>query len=102
MLRHEIDRDSQSVTISGQNQTVDFNLGGATPTPTPTQGVSCIGDCDGSGDVTVNELITMVNIALGNALLSACPAGDPDGSGDITVNEIIQAVGFALTSCPAT
>ena len=62
--------------------------------------VSCTGDCDGSGDVTVNELITMVNIALGNAQLSACPAGDADGSGDITINEIIAAVNFALGSCP--
>jgi hypothetical protein len=52
--------------------------------------------------VTVNELITMVNIALGAAPLSACPIGDADGSGDITVNEIITAVGFALNRCPAT
>jgi hypothetical protein len=50
--------------------------------------------------VTVNELIAMVNIALGNAQLSTCPVGDADGSGDITVNEIITAVGYALSSCP--
>ena len=62
---------------------------------------SCVGDCDGSGDVAVNELITMVNIALGSAQLSACPIGDADGSGDISVNEIIQAVNFALSGCPA-
>lgn len=73
----------------------------ATPTPTPTP-VICVGDCDGSGEVTVNELITMVNIALGTAPLSACPVGDADGSGDITVNEIVQAVGFALTRCPGS
>jgi hypothetical protein len=41
----------------------------------------------------------MVNIAVGNALLSACPVGDADGSGDITVNEIIQAVNNALNRC---
>ena len=70
-----------------------------TPTPTPTP-PACTGDCDGSGNVTVNELIIVVNIALGNLPLSACPIGDADGSGDITVNEIIKAVGFALTSCP--
>ena len=60
-----------------------------------------MGDCDGSGDVTVNEIITMANIALGTFPLSACQVGDADGSGDITVNEIIAAVGFALTSCPS-
>ena len=61
---------------------------------------ACVGDCDGGGDVTVNELITMVNIDLGSAALSACPAGDGDGSGDITINEIIQAVNYALGACP--
>lgn len=71
----------------------------SSPTPTPTP-PPCVGDCDGSGDVTVDELITMVDIALGSMPLSACPVGDADGSGDITVNEIIQAVGIALTSCP--
>ncbi len=41
----------------------------------------------------------MVNVALGNALLSTCPVGDADGSGDITVNEIIQAVNNTLDGC---
>ena len=50
----------------------------------------------------MNELITMVNIALGNTPLSACTAGDADGSGDITINEIIAAVNNALTACPAS
>jgi hypothetical protein len=72
-----------------------------TPTPTPTPG-GCTGDCDGSGDVTVNELIIMVNIALGSSPLSTCPIGDADGSGDITVNEIIIAVTNALNGCGPT
>jgi hypothetical protein len=36
----------------------------------------CVGDCDGSGDVTVNEIIIMVNIALGNVGIDTCTAGD--------------------------
>ena len=60
---------------------------------------ACIGDCDGSGEVTVNELITMVNIALDAAPLAACTAGDSDGSGDITIDEIIAAVNTALDGC---
>jgi len=63
-------------------------------------GVGCSGECDASGDVTVNELIQMVNIALGTSPLSICPIGDVDCSGDITVNEIIKAVGYALSNCP--
>jgi hypothetical protein len=62
--------------------------------------IACVGDCDGSGDVTVNELIIMVNIALGNQTVSACLAGDADQSGDITINEIITAVNNALNGCP--
>jgi hypothetical protein len=62
--------------------------------------IACVGDCDGSGDVTVNELITMVNIALGNQPVSACLAGDADQSGDITINEIITGVNNALNGCP--
>jgi CSLREA domain-containing protein len=72
----------------------------ATFTPTATS-FPCVGDCDASGEVPVNELITMVNIALGNAPLSACTAGDADGSGDITINEIIAAVNNALDGCVA-
>jgi predicted alpha-1,2-mannosidase len=65
-----------------------------------TAAAACLGDCDGSGDVTVNELIVMVNVALGSAQLGDCPPGDADGSGDITINEIIAAVNNALNSCP--
>ena len=71
----------------------------STPTMTLTPTPLCAGDCDGSGEVTVNELTTMVNITLGNAALSACPRGDGDGSGDITINEIIAATNNALNGC---
>ncbi len=60
---------------------------------------SCAGDCDGSNEVTVNEIIAMVNIALGSAPASTCAAGDVDGNGEITVNEIVSAVNKALGSC---
>jgi len=70
-----------------------------TPTPTPTPG-SCVGDCNGDGQVTVNELIQMVNIALGNAAVSTCTAGDANGDGEITVNEIVAGVNNALNGCP--
>jgi hypothetical protein len=35
------------------------------------------------GDVTLDELIRMVTIALGSADVSACPIADADGSGTI-------------------
>jgi hypothetical protein len=67
------------------------------PTPTPTQ-IGCVGDCDGSGSVTVNKIIVLVNIALGSAQPSACPDGIPSGS-EVNVALIIQAVNHALNGC---
>jgi hypothetical protein len=60
---------------------------------------SCTGDCDGGGDIAISEIITMVNIALGNLPLSACVAGDANGSSTIEINEIIMAVNNALNGC---
>jgi DNA-binding beta-propeller fold protein YncE len=70
------------------------------PTPTPAP-VACTGDCNGNHQVSVNELIIGVNIALGNQSVSACRAFDPNGDGQVVVTELIRAVGFALNGCPA-
>lgn len=61
---------------------------------------ACVGDCNGDGAVTVDEVITMVNIALGVATIDACTAGDADSSGSITVDEIVTGVTNALEGCP--
>jgi hypothetical protein len=58
-----------------------------------------VGDCTGSGQVTVNDVILMTNIALGTAELSACTAGDQNNDGKITINEIVTAVDNALHGC---
>ena len=59
----------------------------------------CTGDCNGNTEVTVEEVITGVNIALENTPLSACTAFDADQSGMVTVNEIVAAVSNALNGC---
>jgi len=61
---------------------------------------SCTGDCDGSNQVTVGEIITMVNIALDNANVSGCVAGDTNHDSAITIDEILVAVANALSGCP--
>jgi hypothetical protein len=65
----------------------------------------CVGDCDGSDDVTVNEIITLVNMALGSQTqLSACASGLPADITDpsqVDVSLIIQAVNNALAGCSA-
>ena len=59
----------------------------------------CTGSCNGDDEVTINELLTMVNIALGNASLADCEPGDVNQDGEITVNEILAAVNNALGGC---
>jgi len=63
---------------------------------------ACGGDCSGDGVVTVNELVVMVNVALGTMPVSQCPAGDASGDGEITVNEIILGVTHTLDRCPSS
>jgi len=68
----------------------------ATPTPTPPP---CIGDCRQTQTVAIDDLIVMVNIALGARPTDACGAGDLTGDGYVTIEEIIGAVQNALTGC---
>lgn len=49
--------------------------------------------------MTVDELLTMVNVALGNTNVASCPPGDANNDGEITVDEILQAVNNALNGC---
>jgi len=46
--------------------------------------------------VAVDELLTMVNIALGNAPVVTCAAGDANHDNEITIDEILTAVNNAL------
>ena len=61
--------------------------------------VACAGDCSGDGQVTVDEILTLVNIALGNTPVTTCEAGDANHDGQITVDEILTAVNNALNGC---
>jgi hypothetical protein len=78
----------------------------ATPTPTPTPTATggtgpceCVGDCDCNREVTVDEILKMVNIALNLANITLCEAGDPSGEGEVTVDEILMAINSALSGC---
>jgi hypothetical protein len=62
---------------------------------------ACVGDCDMSGEVAVNELIVMVNIALGIDQVASCAAGDLNGDGQVSVDEIITGVNNLLSGCRA-
>ncbi|MFQ5668426.1 MAG: beta-propeller fold lactonase family protein [Candidatus Binatia bacterium] len=58
-----------------------------------------MGDCDGNGQVTVDEVVQGVNIALASAGLEDCGAFDANGDGRVTVEELVGAVTNALVGC---
>ena len=60
---------------------------------------ACIGDCNGDGQVTINELVLSVDIALDVFPLSDCPAINPSGIGNVTVDNVVRAVQASLTGC---
>ncbi len=62
---------------------------------------ACVGDCNRDGEVAINELITGVNIALGNNDVSSCPEFDANSDGEVTINELISGVNNALNGCQA-
>jgi len=69
-----------------------------TVTPTPTTTV-CAGDCGHDGEVSIGDVVLMVNVALEQAEISECDAGDRDQNDVITIDEILVAVYHALNGC---
>jgi hypothetical protein len=67
----------------------------ATATPSPTAAAVCDGDCNGDRAVTINELIALVDVALGLAPASQCASGIPDGA-TVDIAFLVRAVGHAL------
>jgi len=69
-----------------------------TPTSAATPS-SCVGDCDGDASVQINELILSINVLLGDAPLSTCPAIDCPQLLGLVINCAIEAVANALNGC---
>jgi hypothetical protein len=59
----------------------------------------CVGDCGGTDTVDVADILTAVNIALGELPVAVCQAVDANGDGQVTVDEILTAVNNALNGC---
>jgi hypothetical protein len=63
--------------------------------------VICDSDCDGDRQVSVDELIRGVSIALGSDALASCPAVDANGDSEVMIDDLISGLGTALDGCPA-
>ena len=61
---------------------------------------ACTGDCDASGDVTIDEVLIGVNIALGFRPLTDCPVFDSGNDGGVTIEELLECVTNAQNGCP--
>jgi hypothetical protein len=55
------------------------------------------GDCDGNGRVSIDEVVTGLNILFNPALMDGCPESDVDEGGTVTVDEVLMAIDAALT-----
>ena len=58
------------------------------------------GDCDGDGNVAVNELVTSVNILLGSMPLESCKDADSNGDEEVAINELVVSINAALGNFP--
>jgi cysteine-rich repeat protein len=67
----------------------------------PARGATngCVGDCDGSWIVEVDELVQIVGAALGRGGVAECVRSDPSGNGVVSVGELTGAVRNALHEC---
>jgi hypothetical protein len=74
----------------------DTPLPSPTPTATP---ITCTGDCNGNGAVSINELVLGVNISGGTLPVTACPAADRNRGGTVTIDELVAAVRNAAGGC---
>jgi large repetitive protein len=90
---------TETTTFTPNSATCTPTTAATTPTPTRTQ---CVGDCDSNGKVTIDELLTMVRMALDSEATQDCIAGDVNRDGAISIAEILAAVNRALSGCGGT
>jgi hypothetical protein len=71
----------------------------STATVTIRVAAACVGDCDGNGAVSIDELVKGVEIVLGAADISQCPPFDCNGTQRSSVDCVIRAVDATLNGC---
>jgi hypothetical protein len=69
------------------------------PLPPPNVGPACAGDCNGDRAISIAELVTSVNIAIGYDSVGICPRADANVDDDVSIDELIRAVAAALSGC---
>jgi len=100
LVTPDLSRGQHLITLSvtdadgmSRAASVTIHVGSVTPIP------ACVGDCNEGGGVTIDEIITGINIALGLVPSDQCTPFDSDASGTVTVDELLQGVHNALNGC---
>lgn len=65
-------------------------------------GAVCVGDCNGDGEVLINEVVAVVNIFLDTNPVASCMNADQNGDGQVLINEVVGSVNSFLdaATCP--
>ncbi|GIW45921.1 MAG: hypothetical protein KatS3mg077_3203 [Candidatus Binatia bacterium] len=71
----------------------------SSPSATPSASSVCSGDCDGDRQVTIEEIVRLVGIALGEQAAAQCAALAREGVTGVTIDLIVRAVNAALFGC---
>jgi hypothetical protein len=61
----------------------------------------CLGDCDGNGVVSKEEILCAVDASLGLAVPEGCSRFDSDGDGRATIQEVLRTVIRHRDHCPS-
>lgn len=91
---------SRQVTVDSAD--AETTICGCDPTPTPTVGPACAGDCNLDGRVRVEEIVEAIRIALCpscDAVGGSCMSADTDRDGRISIGELIRLVHNSLHGC---
>jgi hypothetical protein len=83
-------------TFTASDGSTDGNLASVTVT---VGGALCAGDCNGDGQVEIDELVRGIDIALDLLTLDQCPVFDGSGDGTVTIDELVRAITAALHGC---
>jgi cytochrome c peroxidase len=60
---------------------------------------ACPGDCNHDGEVTIDELLAAVGMALEQNTLAACVSADANGDGEVGVDELVRMIRLAAEGC---
>jgi hypothetical protein len=86
-----------AVAIAVVSTSVQPVLGGE---PAPDAPSACVGDCDGDGAVSIDELVVGVQLGLDGSSPDACPTLRCNTDRIVTIHCLILAVEYALSGCP--